>query len=77
MVDEAEIIERDIVRKGIERLEKQQLQFTKNEIMEEPMDIPLVKKCKTVDVPSVQAAVGYIQKAPCLPLSLPLHTSCP
>ena len=25
------------------------------------MYIPLVKKCKTVDVPSVHAAVGYIQ----------------
>ena len=31
--------------------------------MEEPMFIPLVKKCKTVDVPSVHAAVGYIQNA--------------
>ena len=42
-------------------MEKQLLQFTKKVIMEEPVDIPLVKKCKTVDVPSVHAAVVYIQ----------------
>ena len=39
------------------------MQFTKSEIVEEPLDIPLIKKCKTVNVPSVHAAVEHIQKA--------------
>ena len=39
------------------------MQFTKIEIVEEPLNIPLIKKCKTFDVPSVHAAVGHIQKA--------------
>ena len=62
LVEETEIDSREceIVRKGIERLEKQLLKFTKSEIVEEPLDIPLIKKCKTVDVPSVHAAVGHI-----------------
>ena len=53
----------EIMRKGIERLEKQLRQFTKIKIVEEPLDIALIKKCKTVDVPSFHAAVGHIQKA--------------
>ena len=52
--------EREIVRKGIEKPIRQ---FTKSDIIEEPLDIPLIKKCKTVDVPSVHAAMGHIQKA--------------
>ena len=61
--DETDSREREIVRKGIERLEIQLMHFTKSEIVEEPLHIPLIKKCKTVDVPSVHAAVGHIQKA--------------
>jgi len=55
--------EREIVRKGIERLERQLRQLTNSEINEEPLDIPLIKKCKTVNVPSVHSAVEHIQKA--------------
>jgi len=52
-----------IVRKGIERLEKQIRQLTQDIMDTEPVDISLIKKCKTVDVPCVHAAVGNIQKA--------------
>ena len=55
--------EQEIVTKEIERLEKQLLQFTRSKIVDEPLDIPLIKKCKTADVPSVHAAVGHTQKA--------------
>ena len=36
------------------------MQFMRSEIVDEPLDILLIKKCKTVDVPSVHAAVGHI-----------------
>ena len=55
--------EREIVRKGIERFEKQLVQIIKNKIIEEPLDIPLVKKCKTVDVPAVHTTAAHLQKA--------------
>ena len=55
--------EHKIMRKGIERFEKQLVQLTKNKIIKEPLDIPLIKKCKTVDVPAVHTTVGHIQKA--------------
>ena len=62
-VAESSSRECEIVRKGIERLEKQLRQLTQNILDTEPVDISLVKKCKTVDVPCVHAAVGNIQKA--------------
>ena len=61
--DDSNSKEQEIVRKGIERLEKQLRQLTNSEINEEPLDIPLIKKCKTVDVPSIHNAVEHIQKA--------------
>ena len=44
LVEKTEIDSREheIVRKGIERLEKQLVQSTKSEIVEEPLDIPLL-----------------------------------
>ena len=60
---ESKTREREIVRKGIERLEKQLGQLTQNILYTESVDISLVKKCKSVDVPCVPAAVGNIQKA--------------
>ena len=56
-------LERDIVRKGIERLEKQISQLIGSTISKDQVDIALLKKCKTVDVPAVNSAIGNIQKA--------------
>ena len=53
----------EIVKKGIERLEKQLRQLTQDVMDTEPVDISLVRKCKTVDVPCIHASVGNIQKA--------------
>ena len=61
-VSEGTLREREIVKKGIERLEKQILQSIQIVIPSNPIDISLVKKCKTVDVPSIHTAVGNIQK---------------
>ena len=54
--------ERDIVRKGIERLEKQISHYTQVQISKEQMDIALLKKCKTTDIPAVNLAIGNIQR---------------
>ena len=54
--------ERDIVKKGIERLEKQILQLIGVLISPDQVDIVLLRKCKTVDVPAVNSAIGYVQK---------------
>ena len=56
-------LERDIVRKGIERLEKQISQLIGSAISKDQEDIALLKRCKTVDVPAVNSAIGNIQKA--------------
>ena len=56
-------LERDIVRKGIERLEKQISQLIGSTISKDQVDIALLKRCKTVDVPAVNSAIGNIQKA--------------
>ena len=55
--------EREIVRKGIERLEKQILQCINVYIPKDQINIALIKKCKTTDVPAVNSAIGNIQKA--------------
>ena len=57
------LTERDIVRKGIERLEKQISQLIGSTINKDQVNIALLKKCKTVDVPAVHSAIGNIQKA--------------
>ena len=54
--------ERDIVKKGIERLEKQILQLISVFISHDQVYISLLKKCKTVDVPAVNSAIGNIQR---------------
>ena len=64
--------EREIVKKGIERLEKQILQFINVFIPQNQTNIALLKKCKTVDVPSLllilqlgiyrkHAEIGWVQ----------------
>ena len=53
----------EIVRKGIERMEKQLRQLIRSEIRMDSVDISLIKKYKTVDIPSIQSAIGNIQKS--------------
>ena len=55
--------EREIVRKGIERLVKQILQYINVHVPKDQINIALVKKCKTTDVPAVNLAIGNNQKA--------------
>ena len=55
--------ERDIVRKGMERLEKEISQYTQVQISKEQVDIALLKKCKTTDIPAVNLAIANIQRA--------------
>ena len=43
--------ERAVVRKGIERIEKQIAQLIRVVVSREQVDIAILKKCKTVDVP--------------------------
>ena len=51
------------MKKGIERMEKQIFQLISVHISQEQVDIALLKMCKTVDVPAVNAAIGNIQRA--------------
>ena len=44
-------------RKGIERTEKQLKQLILKDIQTEPVDISLIKKYKTMDVPCVHSAI--------------------
>ena len=53
----------EIVKKGIQRTEKQLKQLILNDLEMKPADISLIRKYKTVDVPCVHAAVGSIQKS--------------
>ena len=55
--------EREIVWKGIERLERQINQLLVTKIPMDKSDIALINKLKVVDVPSLNSAVGNIQKA--------------
>ena len=55
--------EREIVRKGIGRLEKQINQLLATKIPKDKSDIALINKLKVVDVQSLNSAVDIIQKA--------------
>ena len=55
--------EREIVKKGIERLEKQILQLIGVFISQDQVNIALLKKFKNVDVPAVNSAIVNVQKA--------------
>ena len=48
--------QQEIVRKGIERAEKQFRQIILNDLTESSKDISLIKKHKTVDVPAIHAS---------------------
>ena len=54
--------EQEIVKKGIERLEKHILQYVNIYISRDQINIALVKKCKTTDIPDVNSLIGNIQK---------------
>ena len=62
-MDESSNQEREIVRKGIERMEKQLRQVLRFDLSKIGNDISLIKKLKTVDVPTVHTAVSSIQKS--------------
>ena len=53
----------EIVKKGIQRTEKQLRRLVLNGLEMRPMDISLIRKYKTVDIPCVHAAIGSIQKS--------------
>ena len=55
--------EKDVVKKSIERAKKQLEQIVSVELRMETLDISLIKKHKTVDVPAVHSTVGGIQKS--------------
>ena len=63
IVNENRSRDQDIVRKGIERLEKQISQYTRIQISRGQIDIALLKKCKTTDIPAVNLAIENIQRA--------------
>ena len=50
------IRERDVVRKGIERSEKLILQLISTRIPSDYVDIALIRKCNTIDLPALQSA---------------------
>ena len=54
--------EQDIVKKGIERSEKQILQYINVYISKDQINIALIKNCKTTDIHAVNSAIVYIQK---------------
>ena len=53
----------EIVKKGIQRAEKQLRRLVLNGLEMRPTDISLIRKHKTVDIPCVHAAIGSIQKS--------------
>ena len=55
--------EKDVVKKSIERARKQLEQVVSVELRMDTLDISLIKKHKTVDVPAVHSTVGSIQKS--------------
>ena len=55
--------EREVDRKGIERLQKQIYQLNSVQIFQENTDIALLKKCKMVNVPAMNTDIGDIQGA--------------
>ena len=51
------------MQKGIERLERQINQLLVTKIPMDKSDIALINRLKVVDIPSLNNAVGHIQKA--------------
>lgn len=55
--------EKEVVKKSIERAMKTLEQIASVDLMMNPLDILLIKKYKTVDVPAVHSAMGSIHKS--------------
>ena len=65
------IKERDVVRKGIERSEKLILQLISTRIPSDYVDIALIRKCNTIDLPALQSASKTFKKSLLKYLSFP------
>ena len=63
--------ERDVVRKGIERSEKLILQLISTKITSDYVDIALIRKCNTFDLPALQSASKMCEKSLLKYLSFP------
>ena len=53
----------EIVRKVIERLDKQILHYKRVQVSREQIDIAFINKFNTTDIPDVNSANGNIQRA--------------
>ena len=65
------IRERDVVHKGIERSEKLILQLISTKIPSDYVDIALIRKCNTIDLPALQSASKTCEKSLLKYLSFP------
>ena len=65
------IRERDLVCKGIERSEKLILQLISTKIPSDYVDIALIRKCNTIDLPALQSASKTCEKSLLKYLSFP------
>ena len=63
--------ERDVVRKDIEQLEKLILQLISTRIPTDYVDISLIRKCNTIDLPALQSATKTCEKSLLKYLSFP------
>ena len=63
--------ERDVVCKGIERSEKLILQLISTKIPSDYVDIALIRKCNTIDLPALQSASKTCEKSLLKYLSFP------
>ena len=55
--------ERDVVHKGIKRSEKLILQLISTKIPSDYVDIALIIKCNTIDLPALQSALKKCEKS--------------
>ena len=63
--------EREVIRKGIERSEKIILQLIFTRIPTDYVDISLIRKCNTIDLPALQSATKTCEKSLLKYLSFP------
>ena len=63
--------ERDVVLKGIELSEKLILQLISTRIPTDYVDISLIRKCNTIDLPALQSATKMCEKSLLKYLSFP------
>ena len=63
--------EREVIRKGIERSEKLILKLISTRIPTDYVDISLIRKCNTIDLPALQSATKTCEKSLLKYLSFP------